>query len=74
MSGPDVRQYTVAEQDNGHNQRHRADIARRQSQRRSLAAWAVAGSFVAALVIAVGLPATGIAVYVAATLPFAFFS
>jgi hypothetical protein len=34
----------------------------------------VASSAIAAIAIAVGLPSMGIAVYLAATLPFAFFS
>jgi hypothetical protein len=49
-------------------------LTARRARRARLVALAVAASVVATGAIAVGLPATGLAIYLAATLPFAFFS
>lgn len=51
----------------------RSDIAGRQTRRRTLLAVSLSGTVVAAVAITLGLPATGLAVYIAATLPFALF-
>jgi hypothetical protein len=51
----------------------RSSIAGRQTRRRSLLAVSLGGTVVAAIAITLGLPATGLAVYIAATLPFALF-
>jgi hypothetical protein len=51
----------------------RSDIAGRQTCRRTLLAVSLSGTVVAAVAITLGLPATGLAVYIAATLPFALF-
>jgi negative regulator of sigma E activity len=49
-------------------------LSARRTRRARLVVLAVAASVVATGAIAVGLPATGLAIYLAATLPFAFFS
>jgi hypothetical protein len=51
----------------------RSNIAGRQTRRRTLLAVSLGGTMVAAVAITLGLPATGLAVYIAATLPFALF-
>jgi hypothetical protein len=51
----------------------RSNIAGRQTRRRTLLAVSLGGTVVAAVAMTVGLPATGLAVYIAATLPFALF-
>lgn len=51
----------------------RSNIAGQQTRRRTLLAVSLAGTAVAAIAITLGLPATGLAVYIAATLPFALF-
>jgi hypothetical protein len=55
------------------NQGTRSNIAARQTRRRTLLAVSLGGTVLAAIAITVGLPATGLAVYIAATLPFALF-
>lgn len=51
----------------------RSNIAKRQVRKRQLLVASLAGSVVAATVIAIGLPNVGIAIYITATLPFALF-
>jgi len=51
----------------------RSNIAGRQTRRRTLLSVSLGGTVVAAIAITLGLPATGLAVYIAATLPFALF-
>ena len=51
----------------------RSSIAGRKTRQRTLLAVSLAGTVVAAIAITLGLPATGLAVYIAATLPFALF-
>ena len=51
----------------------RSNIAAQQSRRRALLALSLGGTVAAATAITLGLPATGLAVYIAATLPFALF-
>jgi putative exporter of polyketide antibiotics len=51
----------------------RSNVAGRQTRRRALLAVSLGGTVVAAIAITLGLPATGLAVYIAATLPFAIF-
>ncbi|HWJ40322.1 MAG TPA: hypothetical protein VNT29_04295 [Candidatus Limnocylindrales bacterium] len=52
----------------------RADVSAQQAARRWLVALALIGSAVAAVAIATGLPATGLAIYLMLTLPFVFFA
>ncbi|EUC12324.1 hypothetical protein [Paraburkholderia hospita] len=52
----------------------RADLSAPQATRRWLVALALIGSAVAAVAIATGLPATGLAIYLMLTLPFVFFA
>lgn len=52
----------------------RADVSAQQAARRWVVALALVGSAVAAIAIAAGLPATGLAIYLTLTLPFVFFS
>jgi hypothetical protein len=52
----------------------RADVSAQQAHRRQLLALALAGSAVAAIAIAAGLPITGLAIYLTITLPFVFFA
>ena len=51
-----------------------AELAGRHASRARLFVLTIAASIVAAIAIAAGSPATGLAVYLAATLPFVFFS
>ena len=51
----------------------RSSIAGRKTRQRTLLAVSLCGTVVAAIAITLGLPATGLAVYIAATLPFALF-
>jgi hypothetical protein len=51
----------------------RSSIAGRLARRRTLLAASLGGTVAAAIAITLGLPATGLAVYIAATLPFALF-
>jgi hypothetical protein len=74
MSSLNIRQYAVTSPDDRGDTSHRNYLAGRQAARRRTLALAVASAAVAAIAIAAGLPSTGIAVYLAATLPFAFFS
>lgn len=74
MSSLNVRPYAAASQGSLDDTRHRASLVGRQAARRRTLTLAIASSAVAAIAIAAGLPSTGIAVYLAATLPFAFFS
>ncbi len=74
MAGPNIHQYATQPQDETRDTKRRLNIAGRESRRRWLLTSAVTASLVAAVAMAVGLPATGIAAYVVATLPFAFFS
>jgi hypothetical protein len=55
------------------NKGTRSNIAGQQTRRRTLLAVSLGGTVVAAIAITLGLPATGLAVYIAATLPFALF-
>ncbi len=55
------------------NQGTRSNIDGQQTRRRMLLAVSLGGTVVAAVAITLGLPATGLAVYIAATLPFALF-
>ncbi|BCG04402.1 hypothetical protein PPGU19_089700 (plasmid) [Paraburkholderia sp. PGU19] len=52
----------------------RADVSAQQATRRWLVALALIGGAVAAVAIATGLPATGLAIYLMLTLPFVFFA
>ena len=52
----------------------RADVSAQQAPPRWLVALALVGSAVAAIAIAAGLPATGLAIYLTLTLPFVFFT
>ena len=74
MSSLNLRQYAVTSEDDRGDTSHRACLAGRQAVRRRTLALTVASTAVAVIAIAAGLPSTGIAVYLAATLPFAFFS
>ena len=49
-------------------------LTARRVRRTRLLALTVAASVVATVAIAAGMPAVGLAIYLAATLPFAFFS
>ena len=51
----------------------RSSIAGRQARHRTLLALSLGGTVIAAVAITLGLPKTGLAVYIAATLPFALF-
>ena len=51
----------------------RSSVDGRRAPRRTLLAVSLGGSVVAAIAITLGLPAMGMAVYIAATLPFALF-
>jgi putative exporter of polyketide antibiotics len=51
----------------------RSSVAGRLARRRTLLAVSLGGTVAAAIAITLGLPATGLAVYIAATLPFALF-
>jgi hypothetical protein len=55
------------------NKGSRSNIAGQKARRRSLLAVSLGGTVLAAIAITLGLPATGLAVYIAATLPFALF-
>jgi hypothetical protein len=55
------------------NKGTRSNIAGQQTRRRTLLAVSLGGTVLAAIAITLGLPATGLAVYIAATLPFALF-
>jgi hypothetical protein len=62
-----------------HNEHHvdtspRADVSAQQAAPHWLVALALIGSAVAAIAIATGLPATGLAIYLMLTLPFVFFA
>ena len=74
MSSLNIRPYAAASQNDVSGTQHRSAISSRQTRRRRMLALTVASSAVAAIAIAAGLPSTGIAVYLAATLPFAFFA
>ncbi len=52
----------------------RADVSAQQAPTRWLVALALVGGAVAAIAIAAGLPATGLAIYLTLTLPFVFFT
>ena len=51
----------------------RSNVTGRRTRQRTLLAVSLGGTVVAAIAITLGLPATGLAVYIAATLPFALF-
>jgi hypothetical protein len=55
------------------NKGTRSNIAGQKTRRRTLLAVSLGGTVLAAIAITLGLPATGLAVYIAATLPFALF-
>ncbi|MFM0211944.1 hypothetical protein PQQ96_31615 [Paraburkholderia sediminicola] len=74
MSSLNIRQYAVTSPDDRGDTSHRATLTGRQAVRRRTLALTVVSAAVAAIAIAAGLPSMGIAVYLAATLPFAFFS
>ncbi|MFM0392876.1 hypothetical protein [Paraburkholderia phytofirmans] len=74
MSSLNIRQHAALSLDDTRDTLQRASLAGRKTARRRTLALTVASSAVAAIAIAVGLPSMGIAVYLAATLPFAFFS
>ena len=63
----------AAKQNEPDDEGTRSNIAGRQTRRRTLLAVSLGGTVVAAIAITLGLPATGLAVYIAATLPFALF-
>ena len=52
----------------------RADVSALQADSRWLVALALIGSAAAAIAIVIGLPATGLAIYLMLTLPFVFFA
>jgi hypothetical protein len=54
-------------------ERTRSGVDGRWARRRILLAVSLGGGVVAAIAITLGLPAMGMAVYIAATLPFALF-
>ncbi|WNC93034.1 hypothetical protein RI103_19520 [Paraburkholderia sp. FT54] len=74
MSSLNIRQNAVASLDENSDTLHRASLAGRKKARQRTLSLTVASGAIAAIAIAVGLPSMGIAVYLAATLPFAFFS
>ena len=74
MSSLNTRQHAAVSLDDTGDIPQRASLAGRKTVRQRTLALTVASSAIAAIAIAVGLPSTGIAVYLAATLPFAFFS
>ncbi|WGS51982.1 hypothetical protein LFL96_27635 [Paraburkholderia sp. D15] len=74
MSSLNIRENAAAPPLSASDRSHRASLVRRQAAGRRKVVLSVASGTVAAIAIAVGLPSMGIAVYLAATLPFAFFS
>jgi hypothetical protein len=74
MSSLNTRQHAAVSLDDTSDISQRASLAGRKTARQRTLALTVASSAIAAIAIAVGLPSMGIAVYLAATLPFAFFS
>ncbi|MFM0625117.1 hypothetical protein [Paraburkholderia xenovorans] len=74
MTSLNTRQHAAVSLDDTGDVPQRASLAGRKTARQRTLALTVASSAIAAIAIAVGLPSTGIAVYLAATLPFAFFS
>ena len=52
----------------------RADVSAQRADSRWLVALALIGSAAAAVAIAAGLPATGLAIYLMLTMPFVFFA
>lgn len=75
MSSLNIREHgVVTAPDSPGDRSQRASIPQRQAARKRIMVLSVASGTVAAIAIAAGLPSMGIAVYLAATLPFAFFS
>jgi hypothetical protein len=63
----------AAKHDKPEHEATRSSIAGRQARRRTLLVVSLGGTVAAAVAITLGLPATGLAVYIAATLPFTLF-
>ncbi|HEY3599093.1 MAG TPA: hypothetical protein VGL08_16445 [Paraburkholderia sp.] len=74
MSSLNIRPDAALAQDDGRDESHQRRIAGLQIDRRQLVACTIAGTVVSATALAAGWLTTEIAVYVAATLPFAYFS
>lgn len=74
MSSLNTHQHAAVSLDDTSDTPQRASLGGRKTARQRTLALSVAGGAVAAIAIALGLPSMGIAVYLAATLPFAFFS
>jgi hypothetical protein len=74
MSSLNIRQHAAVSLDDTSDTPQRASLAGRKTARQRTLVLTVASSAIAAIAIAVGLPSMGIAVYLAATLTFAFFS
>jgi hypothetical protein len=63
----------AAKQNEQDDEGTRSNVTGRRTRQRTLLAVSLGGTVVAAIAITLGLPATGLAVYIAATLPFALF-
>jgi hypothetical protein len=69
-----IRKFVARHNEHRVNTSPRAEVSAQQAAPHWLVALALIGSAVAAIAIAAGLPATGLAIYLMLTLPFVFFA
>ncbi|KAA0997847.1 hypothetical protein FVF58_47230 [Paraburkholderia panacisoli] len=74
MFDPHIRKCMAPHNEHRVDTSPRAGVSAQQAASRRLVALALIGSAVAAIAIATGLPATGLAIYLMLTLPFVFFA